>query len=117
MSVHELVANPLRFDGKVVRTIGFLSLEAENVALYPSEDAYDHMTPDAIWVELSPRELEAHSALARRYVVIKAIYRAGPKGHFGAYAGQLEQIADLRPTLSRKEVEKLTAVPPPPPPP
>ena len=55
-----LIANPEKFDGKLVRVIGFLRLEFEGNVLYLHREDYENaILGDGIWVDATPRDKEA----------------------------------------------------------
>lgn len=54
VSMVQLIANPEKFDGKLIRIIGFLRLEFEGDALYLHREDYENgIMGDAIWVDVN----------------------------------------------------------------
>lgn len=87
-----LLANPERFDGKVVAVEGFLILEFEGDAIYQSRADFDAaLLGNAIWVE-GPKfeEPAARRALGGRYVFLTGRFNARMHGHLGMFAGGLD---------------------------
>ena len=93
-SMIELVANPEKFDGKAIRTIGFLNLEFEGNVLYPHKEDYDHaILGNGVWVDTDAKLLPKKITSRRlRYAIIEGTFNAKNAGHMGAWSGALEKI-------------------------
>jgi hypothetical protein len=53
VSLIQLIANPERYDKKIVRFIAYLHLEFEGDAVYLHRDDFEHaISNDAIWINL-----------------------------------------------------------------
>jgi hypothetical protein len=100
-----LLANPERFDGKLVTIEGFLNLEYEGDAIYQSRSDFDEMlTGNAIWVD-GPKfeEPSARRDLSGRHVSLTGRFDADMRGHFSAYAGGLAATG-IHIQLSRDQI-------------
>jgi hypothetical protein len=74
ISMVALLSSPERYDGKLVRTIGFLHLEFEGNALYLHEEDYLHrITKNALELSLSKEQEERYKRLSTKYVVIDGL--------------------------------------------
>ncbi|MGA2833794.1 MAG: hypothetical protein ABSE55_12060 [Terracidiphilus sp.] len=97
VSLIQLIANPERYDKKIVRFIAYLHLEFEGDAVYLHRDDFEHaISNDAIWINL-PRDIKADekTAVNDRYVICTARFVAGRHGHMGMFAGELEDVTRL----------------------
>lgn len=106
-----LLANPERFDGKLVAVEGFLNLEFEGDAIYQSRSDFDAMLlGNAIWVD-GPKfeEPAARRSLNGRYVNLTGRFDADMHGHFGMFAGGLV-ASDIQVQLTRGQI-RATMVP------
>ena len=103
VSLIQLIANPLSFDGKRVLLTGYVVLEAENTAVYLHEDdARYGIARNGLWLEV-PRGGESHRArFHQQYVLIEGTFDARRRGHRGMFSGTLEnigrfEVVDARP--------------------
>lgn len=100
-----LLADPERFDGKLVTVDGFLNLKYEGDAIYQSRSDFDEMlTGNALWVD-GPKfdEPRARRDLSGRNVSVTGRFDAEMHGHFGMYAGGLGATA-IRVRLNRDQI-------------
>ncbi len=72
-----LLADPKRYDGKFIRTHGFLSLEFEGDALFMHEDDHRYgLTKNSFALRLSKSRQEQLKGINLRYVVIEGVMKA-----------------------------------------
>lgn len=94
-SLVALIAHPAAFDGRVVSTIGIMSIDSEGATLFLSRDDFDaYIAINGVSLSLTRtqrqrRELHGH------YVALRGTFRAGMSGHFGNQSGRIESIQDL----------------------
>jgi hypothetical protein len=93
-SMIELITNPVKFDGKTIRVIGFLNLEFEGNVLYMHKEDYDHaILGNGVWVDTDTRSLPKKATCSpRRYAILEGTFNARNAGHFGAWSGAIEKI-------------------------
>ena len=88
-----LIANPEKFDGKLIRVIGFLRLEFEGNVLYLHREDYENaILGDGIWVDVTPVVTKQSAALNMNYVLLEGIFSAGERGHLGMWSGTIKQV-------------------------
>jgi hypothetical protein len=93
VTMAQLVVTPERLDGKLVRIVGFVSLESEDVALYDNENSYRHVLfRNAIWLELDDARIEQNRRLHRRYVLVEGVFNQSARGHLNSFAGAITDI-------------------------
>jgi hypothetical protein len=82
VSLIRLIANPEAFDGKFVRTTGYLIIGFEVDAVYPLEE---HWKAGLILnsIRLKFGEMEAPKLLDKKYVIISGTFRAMSPGLSG----------------------------------
>src|ERR1700674_1634580 len=105
VSLLQLIANPEKFAGRLVRVIGFLALEFEGNALYLHREDQECMIPaNGIWVDVSPEIAEKRNALDVEYVLLEGIFDAQNKGHMSLWSGSITKIrrAELWPLHTQK---------------
>ena len=111
VSIVNIIATPARYDGKVVRANGVLTLEFEGNAIYITKaDAENHVSKNSIWLDLDystlgipenkpsdPEELKRATAIARKlknlsgkYVLIEGIFDKNSNGHLGLFSGSIK---------------------------
>ena len=88
-----LIANPEKFDGKLIRVIGFLRLEFEGNVLYLHREDYENaILGDGIWVDATPAMMKETATLNMNYVLLEGIFSAGNRGHMGMWSGTIKEI-------------------------
>jgi len=89
----QLIANPERFDGKLIRVIGFLRLEFEGDVLYLHREDYEQaLLGDGIWVDATPEIKKNSKDLNMHYVLFEGVFSSKDKGHMGMWSGTITQI-------------------------
>lgn len=89
----QLIANPEKFDGKLVRVIGFLCLRFEGNVLYLHREDYDHaIIGNGIWVNVTPEITKHTEALHMHYVLLEGIFDSTSRGHRLMWSGGLTRI-------------------------
>ena len=102
LTVDDLLADPVRFDGQRVRVTGWFVPQKEHSALYASPaDARAHPRPGVWWVHPEtlggPKAVAALSGNRVRVVGVFANRRTSGCGHFGAWPAQLSALSELEP--------------------
>jgi hypothetical protein len=96
VSMIQLIADPQKFDGQIIRVIGFLHLEFEGSAVYfHREDFERSMLQNGIWIELTESQQKSSVKLNNGYVLVEGRFSASEKGHFGIWPGSLQRISKL----------------------
>ena len=89
VSMIALIANPDRYDGKLVRIIGFLRIEFEGNAVYLHRSDYEHaISKNGLWTEIDM----ARKDLDKKYVLIEGTFEADNHGHMGMFSGAITNI-------------------------
>ncbi len=92
VSIVQLIANPEKYDGKLVATAGFLML-GERPALYLHQEDADHaLIENALWLDTTDKMRRHRDELHHKYVVITGTFRAGHAGHDYYKAGGITKI-------------------------
>jgi len=95
VSIVQLLATPEKFDGKLVRVIGFLCLAFEGDAVYLHREDFDHaLTQNALWVDVPEK---CDEGLSRKYVLLEGTFDAGDHGHMGLFGGAIRKITRMSP--------------------
>jgi hypothetical protein len=94
-TVGQLISRPEVYDGKRVRTIGFLHLEFEGNGLFASAEEAEHVYLGGIWVVVPDSFASKASSVNDQYVILEGVYHGGPGGHMGASKGRLDSIVRL----------------------
>jgi len=88
-----LIANPEKFDGKLIRVIGFLRLEFEGNVLYLHREDYENaILGNGIWVDVTPLMTKQRGTLNMNYVLLEGVFSAGDRGHMGMWSGTIKEI-------------------------
>jgi len=108
ISLIQLISNPDKYDGKVVRLEGFLRIEFEGNALYLHQEDDDHMlTKNAIWVDVNPDIMKRRTTLNKKYVFLEGTFYAKDHGHMGLFSGSLHKVKRADVFASRTDVDKV----------
>jgi hypothetical protein len=89
----QLIASPEKFDGKLIRVVGFLRLEFEGNVLYLHRQDYENaILGNGIWVDTTPAITKQSAALNMHYVLFEGIFSSIDRGHMGMWSGAIRQI-------------------------
>lgn len=95
-----LLGDPQKYDGKVIRTIGFMCLEYEGDALYLHEEDYRYgILKNALALRLSSAQQKQFKSLSLKYVIIEGtMYANGPeRWDYGGAIGNITRLDIWRP--------------------
>jgi hypothetical protein len=94
----QLIASPEKFDGKLIRVIGFLRLEFEGNVLYLHREDYEHaILGDGVWVDVTPEITKLRNTLNMHYVLLEGIFNSNDRGHMGMWSGAMKKIRRAEP--------------------
>jgi hypothetical protein len=89
----QLIANPQKFDGKLIRVIGFLRLEFEGNVLYLHREDYEYaISGDGIWVHVTPEIVKQSKTLNLKYVLLEGVFSSSDRGHMDMWSGSIKKI-------------------------
>jgi hypothetical protein len=93
VSLIQLIANPASFDGKRVVLTGYVTLEAENTAVYLHEsDAKYGVARNGLWLDV-PLGGESHRVqFHAQYVLMEGTFNARRRGHRELFSGTIENV-------------------------
>ncbi|HUJ30986.1 MAG TPA: hypothetical protein VLY23_06870 [Candidatus Acidoferrum sp.] len=88
-----LLGDPERYNGKFVRTVGFLCVEFEGNAVYLHEEDYAHgLTGNAFRLGLSQSQAKQFKGLTLKYALIEGTVSAHPPDQTHTWAGDIESV-------------------------
>jgi hypothetical protein len=89
----QLIANPEKFDGKLIRVIGYLRLEFEGDVLYLHREDYEFgILGDGVWIDVTPEMTTESKSLNLHYVLLEGIFSSRDRGHMGMWSGAVKKI-------------------------
>ena len=89
-----LLANPEKYHNRQVTLVGFINLEFEGNALYMSENQFRlRASHDALWLDVAHMGIKP--PFQKGYVIVEGSFNGERRGHFGMFAGTLENIKRL----------------------
>jgi hypothetical protein len=89
----QLIANPEKFEGRLIRVIGFLRLEFEGNVLYLHREDYENaILGDGIWVDVTPAITKQSATINMHYVLLEGVFNSSDRGHMGMWSGTIKQI-------------------------
>jgi hypothetical protein len=99
VSLITLIANPDRYEGKVVRVIGFVQLEFEGNAIYLHEEDFRRaITDNALWMDV-PQGFRGYESGS--YAIVEGTFTTKSHGHMGLFSGEIKNVTRLEPWLGR----------------
>jgi hypothetical protein len=99
VSLVTLIANPDRYEGKVVRVVGFVQLEFEGNAIYLHEEDFRRAISDnGLWLDV-PKNFRGYQAGS--YAIVEGIFTSRQRGHMGMFSGEITHVTRLEPWLGR----------------
>ena len=102
VSLIQLVANPDKFHGKLVRVRGFLVVEAEHSAIFMSpDDAEMQILANAISLggELAGVEGSEEAYGSGRWMLVEGIFKANEQGTGTQYGGLIDNLSRVEPLI------------------
>ena len=102
--ISDLIANPIGYNNKPVQVLGYLHLEFEGDAIYPTEQDYlNHRFKKAIWVHINQFKLRQASYCNNHYVIIEGVFDGKDFGHIDLWSGAIRDITGLRLQTKHKQ--------------
>jgi hypothetical protein len=93
VSIIRLIAAPRDFAGKVVRVVGYLSIEFEGDAIYlHEEDCRRSLTTNGLAIDGEPNIRNKLKELTGKYVIIEGVFDPSAGGHMNLFSGGIGAI-------------------------
>lgn len=110
VSLIQLIGDPSKYDGKMLKVEGVVNVGFENNGLYISKEHWkNHLCSFAIWIDLNAEFAKSRKWMNGRYVSLEGTFHAKERGHMGLYMGTLSEITGftLREAMSPDEISRL----------
>ena len=88
----ELMTNPRKYHGKLVRLKGVALVEFEHQALHMGFEDYKYHFGYQIWLEFKDKEFWEMEDLNGQPVIVEGRFDMNSHGHFGMYFGTLQDV-------------------------
>jgi hypothetical protein len=99
-SLIELIANPVPYEGKRVRVIGYLHLEFEGNGIYVHRDDLEHrIYSNGLWVDFGAETLKPGAPCLDNYALIEGTFTMRERGHMGLWSGRIKNITRCTPWI------------------
>jgi hypothetical protein len=97
VSLMQLIVNPEKYHGELVRVIGVSRIEFEGDSVWFTKEHYKHNAyMNSLWIEPDYDALGATrqqlEQLNGKYVLMEGVFNKDNHGHLGMYSGALEKI-------------------------
>ncbi len=91
----QLIANPEKYDGQLVRVIGVGNLEFEGNCISLSKEDLKYGVGNSIWIELGEKAISYEEAQQYNgeYVIIEGIFDKDDCGHMNMFCGSIKNIS------------------------
>ncbi|HEX8068651.1 MAG TPA: hypothetical protein VF546_01785 [Pyrinomonadaceae bacterium] len=98
VSLVQLIADPARYHGRLVRVVGFVSIRFEGKAVYLHEDDYrQRIAKNGLWLDLpGTKSGGEYAQYHERYALVEGVFDATLKGHGGAFSGALRRVRRMQ---------------------
>ena len=92
-SIVQLLANPERFEGKLVEIQGFVRLEFEGDAIYLHKEDYEHgLYSNGMWLGASECKRMDGTTFDAGYAMVVGRFTSQRRGHMGLWSGAIEDV-------------------------
>ena len=108
VSLIRLLANPDRYEGRLVRVIGVFHFGMEESVLYLHREDEELLNANnAVWVspKAGSREQD-YKELSGAFVIVEGRFTAKAHGHLGAFPGELQSVSRLQKLRTRADFAK-----------
>ena len=93
VSIIRLIASPKDYARKLVRIVGYLSVEFEGDAIYLHEEDFRRsLTTNGLAVGATDKTLKQLRKLSGQYVIIEGVFDPSLRGHLGLFSGGIGNI-------------------------
>lgn len=94
-TVEQLITNPQKYHGKVVRVIGVGNLEFEGNCLSANMENYRYGLGNALWLELGSQATPYEEAVQYNgeYVIVEGTFDMEEHGHMGLFQGAIKNVS------------------------
>ena len=97
VSLMQLIVNPEKYHGELVRVIGVSRIEFEGDGIWFTKEHYEHnVNMNSLWIEpdydalgATRQQLEQFNG---KYVLIEGVFDKDNHGHLGMYNGAIEKV-------------------------
>jgi hypothetical protein len=99
-SIVNLLATPLKYDGKLVQIVGYAQIQFEGDSIYLSEsDAAHDILQNGLWLKFSGSTVDRKilGKSGRGYALVVGVFDARETGHMGLWPGGIVQITRFEP--------------------
>jgi len=90
----QLIANPEKFDGRMIKVIGFFRFAFEGTVLYLHRQDYENaILGNGIWVDVTPGMVkQCVTTLHMNYAIFEGVFSARQRGHMNIWSGTIKQV-------------------------
>ena len=97
VSIVQLIATPERFEGKVIRVLGYVHLEFEGNSIYLHQEDYVHLiTTNALWLD-EPQcfvGIKHEKRFTSGYALVMGTFTSKQRGHNSLFSGKISNIVE-----------------------
>jgi hypothetical protein len=119
VSLMQLIVNPEKYHGKLVRVIGVSSIEFEGDGIWFTKEHYElNVYMNSLWIEpnydalgATRQQLEQFNG---KYVLIEGVFNKDNHGHLGMYGGAIEKVTRFQLWEQEEQTSRPTDAPSPP---
>ncbi|MEO8803474.1 MAG: hypothetical protein ABI304_06660 [Rudaea sp.] len=92
VSLIQLIANPDRYEGKLVQVTGFVVLEFEGNAIYLHREDFENSLPaNGLWLNAAKCNGRGKS-FTKGYAIVAGKFTGTRHGHMGLWSGEIYDV-------------------------
>jgi hypothetical protein len=106
VSIIQLIAAPEKYNGKFIRTSGYLHNQFEDSAIYFAKTDADYLIGEnGLWIAYAEnvqkqplnrnKKVDSLRYFDCKYVLIEGFFNKDAHGHMGAFAGSIERVSRI----------------------
>ena len=93
ISIVQLLANPEKFEGKLVTVQGFVRLEFEGDAIYLHKEDYEHgLRSNGLWLNAKECKQMDGSKFDAGYALVSGRFTSSRRGHMDLWSGEIGDV-------------------------
>ena len=93
ISLIQLIAEPEKYEGKIVRVHGFVHREFESSSIYLHREDHEHgITSNALWLSSGKCVSRGGKPFNTAYALVEGRFTGASHGHLGLWSGEIQDV-------------------------
>lgn len=92
-SLIKLIAEPDKYEGKLIRTHGFIHREFESSAIYLHREDHEHrIRSNGLWLDSGICVSRSGKPFNTAYALVEGRFTGASRGHLGLWSGEIQDV-------------------------